>query len=310
MNPRTKFNQDAFVFYNELPGNVNPALSIEIVNHGVRAEPLNITSYTSGDTSGMPDKGLPDVTEGRTPRRISRKHIAAKSEKSSAEAVFPQNTSEDDFAWAYKVTHPSKFDSVPVSHKEEKQQTVNEKGGPSSDVVGLLKQLKHSDAPQSSTTQSSTGLRKESPVKKPDVNSRSTAKTHAHTNKETNNEVFTDVHHEPNLIANATSESKIYEQVRSIMGETKQDWKRVVKMASTPTNNATTEESLKPAQQEYDNKLVDNIIQQILTQESNNRTELEHVLTHKFSSELHQMQQVMSKKINDLREAMNSFMMR
>ena len=107
------------------------------------------------------------------------------------------------------------------------------------------------------------------------------------------------------------SDAEVYEQVRTILGEGRQDWKQVIKAAKSSTS------SVSPSSAAVNNSTVatqenqiEQMIQQILSQEANSRVELEHVLTHKFSTELTNMQQSMNKKIQDLREAFSNFMMR
>lgn len=456
MNQKTtRFNQDAFVTHDALPGNVSPALSNDITSSGVRTEALHITSYTAGDTSGKPDSGLPDVSEATTPKRISRKYIPLQSNSGKAQdAVFPQNSDESEFVWKPQGFQHDTF----VSVKDTKPiQTVitQEKGGPSKEVMGLLKQLGHSGAAEVakaapaivnnaiqeksivvnmsptnltnvefnnyisatgidnrtysqntyniqsdtvvnpsavfvSTSQRARGEQgvvgrantnnsNEAPIHKASadkVASNQYAQTRDRDVYQTHNEhidensIQTNSHDiEPNSVSSTKiasephiartthsaakrasevpivsnqqpskayskftdsanehsdtkdttstvftqSDSDIYEQVRSILGENKQDWKQVIKAAKLTINNSGTATSPAGtgnstlANQEVQ---MEQVIQKVLSQEANNRAELEHVLTHKFSTELTNMQQSMNQKIKDLRETFRNFMMR
>ena len=429
MNQKTtRFNQDAFVAHDALPGDVNPALSNDIISHGVRTDALHITSYTAGDTSGKPDSGLPEVTEANTPKRISRKYIPIQSNGGKGQdAVFPQNSDESEFTWRPTGFQNDNFMSV----KDTKpvNAVAPEKGGPSRDVMGLLKQLGHSDAGDVATpTQNVTNqiiqekaiVVNLSPTSLTNVefsNHISTItndnQTHNHntysiksdvvvspssiltnrTDRKTEPPSYTKVntdnsmdiepmnravisndktiardwssatnadttsaqsnHQQPasesigvsskaselpivhqsksrqsnksgayvgrndSVTHNTTppaatqSDAEVYEQVRTILGEGRQDWKQVIKAAKSATspvspnsvavNNSTTAT--------HENQ-IKQMIQHVLSQEANSRVELEHVLTHKFSTELTNMQQSMNKKIQDLREAFSNFMMR
>ena len=147
MNQKTtKFNQDAFVEADNLPGNVSQALSNEISTSGMRTESLNITSYTAGDTSGKPDKGLPEVAEASTPKRIARKYLPIQSTTKSQDAVFPQDNSDIEFMWRPRGFQQDSFVSAKDSKNTILTPEKQEKGGPSREVMGLLKQLGHSDA--------------------------------------------------------------------------------------------------------------------------------------------------------------------
>jgi hypothetical protein len=337
MNQKTtKFNQDAFVAHDALPGSISPALSHDIASHGVRTDALHTTSYTAGDTSGKPDSGLPEVAEANTPKRISRKYIPIQSNSGKGQdAVFPQNSDESEFTWRHTGFHNDNFMSV----KDTKpvNAVVPKKDGPSSDVMGLLKQLGHSDAGNvASSTQNVTNQVSQEKAIVVNLSPTSLA------NSEFNNHISTmtndsqihnrntsNIKSKPSSkigantgrndhITNNTmptvitqSDSEVYEQVRAILGEGRQDWKQVIKSAKSATN------SVSPSTTAVNNSTVathenriEQMIQQVLNQETNNRVELEHVLTHKFSTELTNMQQSMNKKIQDLRETLNNFMMR
>jgi hypothetical protein len=393
MNQKTtRFNQDAFVAHDELPGGVSSALSNDITSHGVRTDALQITSYTAGDTSGKPDAGLPEVVEAGTPKRISRKYIPLQSSGvKSQDAVFPQNSDELEFNW-----RPAGFqndDFVSVKDIKHVGSVPVEKGGPSKDVMGLLKQLGHSDAVVNESSVSNItnqaiqekaiivnlsptnltnvefnqyistiandsntnnynhySIQSDAVVNPGSIFTNSTNKSgespsytaagsaegsiggesvsilskalespitsqnkpHSQNNKNTNytrnkHEVHSNTTHDTSI----NSDSKVYEQIRAVLGEGKQDWKRVIKAAKSATNpvstNATATSNSTVATQENQ---IEQMIQQVLNQEANSRVELEHVLTHKFSTELISMQQSMNKKIQDLREAFSNFMMR
>lgn len=425
----TRINQDAFVEHDALPGNISPALSNDIVSNGVRTESLHITSYTAGDTSGKPDRGLPEVSEANTPKRISRKYIPLQSGGGKAQdAVFPQSGDESEFSWK---PHGFKHDDF-VSVKDAKAVNaapIQEKGGPSREVLGLLKQLGHTDASdvgESRQVATSTTVQEKaitvnlSPTNLTNVefgNYISTTvndnRTYNHTynvdsgtvvrpssifvNRQTTKpresnanfgNIESDSHNqndklhegeiklnnkvsgsEPNSVSNPIapktrissnniseskvidvnepkgtsevpivprrqsnttskinhgsspghndadvnipqSDAEVYEQVRSILGESRQDWKQVIKTAkstvNTSTNVAVSGNNTLPNHEVQ----IEQAIQKILSQESNNRAELEHMLTHRFSTEITAMQQSMNKKIQDLRETFSNFMMR
>lgn len=363
MNPKTiKFNQDAFVAHSALPGNVSPALSNDISISGIRGEALHITSYTTGDTSGKPDGGLPDVSEAHTPKRISRKYISLQSNGKSQNAVFPQNEHETDFFWTSQGFQESDF----ISSKDIKNQVMaQEKGGPSRDVIGLLKQLGHSDAGEIA----SIPKNKSSIQEKPILVNASSANSF---NTEFNNHISTstsgriqeqdlyniqfDTAIQPNSVFSNISDAKkqktarsaidsqfksakkisensftskqelghttedddisqsnsdVYEQVRTILGEDKHGWKQVIKTAKSAAKNTTSSNStIGNSTLSSQENQIEQVIQKVLNQEAINRVELEHVLTHKFSGELANMQQSMNKKFQDLREVFNNFIMR
>lgn len=425
MNQKTtRFNQDAFVTHDALPGNVSPALSNDITSSGVRTEALHITSYTAGDTSGKPDSGLPDVSEATTPKRISRKYIPLQSNSGKAQdAVLPQNSDESEFVWRPQGFQHDTFVSVKDA-KPIQTVTTQEKGGPSKEVMGLLKQLGHSDAAEvakaapaivnnaiqeksivvnmsptnltnvefnnyvsatgidnrtySQNTyniQSDTVVNPSAVFVSPSQRARGEQGDGARVNTSNSNEVpihkasadnlesnqyaqtrdqdvyqthneriakntpkgdsevsltsnkqprkayskFADSANDHSDIKDTTStvfaqsDSDIYEQVRSILGENKQDWKQVIKAAKLTINNSgTTANSAGTGNSTLANQEVqmEQVIQKVLSQEANNRAELEHVLTHKFSTELTNMQQSMNQKIKDLRETFSNFMMR
>ena len=446
MNQKTtKFNQDAFVAHDALPGSISPALSNDIASHGVRTDALHTTSYTAGDTSGKPDSGLPEVAEANTPKRISRKYIPIQSNSGKGQdAVFPQNSDESEFTWRPVGVQNDNF--VSVKDVKPVNAVAPEKGGPSKDVIGLLKQLGHSDAGEVTTpapTFSNQAIQEKaivvnlSPTSLTNVefnsyistitNDNQTHNHNAysiksdvvvspgsvmanHTNRNTEQSSYTKAdiakglgskntepssytsdnsaehsmdiepmnrtvvsndkpitrdwssatnadtasaqsnHQQPisesigvpskaselpiahqskshqfdrpggrndnvthNTMSSITTQSdaEVYEQVRTILGEGRQDWKQVIKAAKSSTS------SVSPSSAAVNNSTVatqenqiEQMIQQILSQEANSRVELEHVLTHKFSTELTNMQQSMNKKIQDLREAFSNFMMR
>lgn len=379
MNQKTtRFNQDAFVAHDALPGNISQALSNEITGSGVRTNALPITSYTAGDTSGKPDSGLPEVPEAHTPKRISRKYIPLQSNGKSQDAVFPQSGDEAEFSWR---PHGFQHDAfISVKDTKPNQSTTQEKGGPSREVMGLLKQLGHSDAGDvtlstpaiNNAIQEKAILVNTSPTNLANVEfnnhistNTSDGRIHGQNSYSIQSEAvvnadsvfanrsstrpqrsaettgaLTESAIEPQVkktsenplaskqvssravppdISNNThtsghvaqSNSDIYEQVRAILGEDKQGWKQVIKTAKSTTNNSTpnntTTGNSTLASQENQ---IEQVIQKVLSQEASNRVELEHVLTHKFSSELTNMQQSMNKKIQDLREIFNNFMMR
>lgn len=449
MNQKTtKFNQDAFVAHDALPGSISPALSNDIASHGVRTDALHTTSYTAGDTSGKPDSGLPEVAEANTPKRISRKYIPIQSNSGKGQdAVFPQNSDESEFTWRPVGVQNDNF--VSVKDVKPVNAVAPEKGGPSKDVIGLLKQLGHSDAgevttpaptfsnqaiqekaivvnlsptsltnvefnsyistitndnqthnhnaysiksdvvvspgsvmanhtnrnteqssytkadiakglgskntePSSYTSDNSaehsmdiepmnrTVVSNDKPITR-DWSSATNADTAsaqsnhqqpisesigvpskaselpiAHQNKShQSNKSGTNVGRNDNMTHNTMpsvatqSDAEVYEQVRTILGEGRQDWKQVIKAAKSATSpvspNSTAVNNSTVATQENQ---IEQMIQHVLSQEANSRVELEHVLTHKFSTELTNMQQSMNKKIQDLREAFSNFMMR
>ena len=476
MNQKTtRFNQDAFVAHDALPGDVSPALSNDIISHGVRTDALHITSYTAGDTSGKPDSGLPEVAEANTPKRISRKYIPIQSNGGKGQdAVFPQNSDESEFTW--KPTGFQNDNFMSVKDAKPVNAVAPEKGGPSRHVMGLLKQLGHSDAgdvapptqnvtnqiiqekaivvnlsptsltnvefnnhistitndnqthnhntysiksdvvvspgsiltnrtnrnteqssytkvntdnsidakgldskhtepqsytrdgssidvkgldskhtePQSYTRDGSTEhsidielmnrtvVSNDKPIARDwssatNTDTASTQSNHqqptsesigvpskaselpiAHQSKShQSNKSGTNVGRNDNVTHNTMpsvttqSDAEVYEQVRTILGEGRQDWKQVIKAAKSATSpvspNSTAVNNSTVATQENQ---IEQMIQHVLSQEANSRVELEHVLTHKFSTELTNMQQSMNKKIQDLREAFSNFMMR
>jgi hypothetical protein len=109
---------------------------------------------------------------------------------------------------------------------------------------------------------------------------------------------------------NMQSELEIYEQVRTILGENKNDWKNVIKAAksniqSSNTNNLQSESKPRTHSNDFEKA-----IEEIYQREARGRVELENILTHKFKGELFEMQQSMNKKINQISEIFNSFMMK
>lgn len=372
MNQKTnRFNQDAFVLPDELPGNVGSALSKDVISSGIRTDSLDVTSYTAGDTSGRPDKGLPEVAEANMPKRISRKYIPLKSnKKSSNDAVFPNEESSVDFTWKSKVYEHDSFMSVKESQTVSTPLTP-EKGGPSSEVMGLLRQLGHADTSESNSgiTSEITHTINEKPIvvnhsnhntKNVEFQNYITTEPNEHKSQHVHNPyeftvnpnmLFssgktrnTDLRNSQDLISKNEAQSskqssiikqtpipnttdsdnnmqhnsgfstdaEIYKQVRSALGEGKQDWKRVVQVAQSATSTqatTSTNPTNNSALPSNDSK-IEQAIHQVLNEEAVRRVELEHVLTHKFSGELSEMQHSMNKRIQELRETLNNFMMR
>ena len=300
MNNST-FNQEAFISVRDLPGNVGAAFSNDVLNSGVYMDSLPITAYTVGDTSGRSDKKLPDVPESGLPKRISRKFTPLRRNQGTDSSVASSNL-KNDFDWK---TNLNNLNSSFPSEVEKSMRGFlkpgheDESGTESSGNDSIFKK----NSPKKEKIDSET-LDFESEIKLDSsvfVNKAFTESKQSKLQIEKENDTRTD---------NMQSELEIYEQVRTILGENKNDWKNVIKAAksniqSSNTNNLQSESKPRTHSNDFEKA-----IEEIYQREARGRVELENILTHKFKGELFEMQQSMNKKINQISEIFNSFMMK
>lgn len=282
-----KIRQDVFVSRDELPGDIPECFTYDFNVHNIRTEALHVSSYTMGDTSKKNDNGLPEILESQTPRRISRKFITEKS-KIHHDVAFPQDTAftndTDDFTW---------YQAPKNANKNDKEQLDK-------DVSNFLKNIGHINDDLRIREKTMTGAN--IVVERPQQKKKRTDMNSAFNN---NRETKTQEHHSEH-----NNDAQTYEQVRSVLGENKKDWKNVIKTGKNTVKSHITTPSISETENNNNQSLlIENAMRQILQKENNNRVELEHMLTHKFSSDLQKMHNEMNKKINALNDAFNNFMM-